>query len=208
MVKIKICGITNLKDAVGISKLRPDALGFVFYKKSPRYITPDEAKEIIHHIPSVIKKVGVFVNAKGKDIKNIAQDLKLDMLQFHGDESPEFCKKFKNYRIIKVFRIKDKIDRKKLLSYKVFAYLLDSFAELGFGGTGRKFDWKLISGLDDIRCPVILSGGLTAGNVRKAIKQAKPQWVDVASSVESKPGKKDYRKVVKFIKAAKGRGEI
>ena len=127
MVRVKICGITNLEDAIASVIAGCDALGFVFYKKSPRYITPEKAKKIIRLIPQDIRKVGVFVNAPGRNIKEIAKKCKLDLLQFHGDESPEFCNKFKPYKIIKAFRIKDKIDLENILSYKTFAYLFDAF---------------------------------------------------------------------------------
>jgi len=205
MVKIKICGITNLKDALKISKLRPDALGFVFYKKSPRYIAPDEAKEIIHHTPSVIKKVGVFVNAKGKDIKNIAQDLKLDMLQFHGDESPKFCARFKHYKIIKAFRIKEEKSLKDLKHYSVWGFLLDSYNKNLFGGSGKTFRWQMVRKTKLPGKNLFLSGGLDVKNIGRAIKLIKPNWVDVSSSVESSPGKKDYQKVKNFIEVVRGK---
>lgn len=203
MVKIKVCGITNLDDAQKVSKLKPDALGFVFYKKSPRYIAPDKAKEIILQIPSSIKKVGVFVNDKESTVKNIAKDLKLDILQFHGDESPQFCRRFKNYKIIKAFRIKDEESIKNLKQYPVWALLFDSYQKNLFGGTGKSFNWEIIKNTKLKKINIFLSGGLNTKNVKKAIKLIRPDWVDVSSSVETRPGEKDYRKVRDFIEAVK-----
>ncbi len=203
MVRVKICGITNLEDALEIAGFKPDALGFIFYKKSPRYIRPDKARGIIRHIPKSIKKVGIFVDGKENNIKRIAKDLKLDMLQFHGNESEEFCNKFRSYKIIKAFRIKDRIDFRSILSYKTYAYLFDTFVKSKIGGTGKKFNWALIRYLSGFRKSIFLSGGLDAKNIQVAIKQAHPDWVDVSSSVEIKPGKKDYKKVKEFIEAVR-----
>jgi len=203
MVKIKICGITNLEDALNSVKAGCNALGFVFYRKSPRYITPEKASPIIKHIPAHILKIGVFVNAKEKTIKRIARLCNLDMVQFHGNESPEFCKKFKGYKIIKAFRVKDKIELKNLLNYKTFAYLFDTFVKSKIGGTGRKFNWALVRHLSGFNKPIFLSGGLNVKNVTEAMRQVRPDWLDVSSSIETKPGKKDYKKVKKFISLAR-----
>lgn len=205
MVKVKICGITNLEDAGGAAGSGCDALGFVFYKKSPRYISPERAGDIIRGLPPHIIKIGVFVNAREKTIRRIAKLCNLDMLQFHGDESPEFCERFRNYKIIKAFRIRHGIDIKNVSSYKTFAYLFDTFIRSKSGGTGKSFNWKLIRHIRDLKRPIFLSGGLTAKNVKLAIKTARPHWVDVSSSVEIKPGKKAHKKVKEFIKAAKGK---
>jgi phosphoribosylanthranilate isomerase len=203
MIKVKICGITNLEDALNSVKAGCNALGFVFYRKSPRYITPKKASRIIKHIPAHILKIGVFVNTEEKIVKRIARLCNLDMLQFHGNESPEFCKKFNGYKIIKAFRVKDKIDPRKILKYKTLAYLFDTFVNSKSGGTGKNFNWKLVRHIDGLTRPVFLSGGLNAENVRKAIEIVHPGWVDVSSSVEIKPGKKDGKKVRKFIQAVK-----
>jgi len=203
MTKVKICGITNLPDAEFSINAGCDAIGFVFYKKSSRNITPEKAEEIVKQLPKRVIKVGVFVNSKEKTIKDIAKSCNLDILQFHGNESPEFCRKFKGYKIIKAFRVKDKVDLEKVLRYKTFAYLFDTFVKSKIGGTGKKFDWKLVRHIDSIKLPIFLSGGLTAKNVKKALEVVNPLWVDVSSSVEGKPGKKDHKKVREFIKAAK-----
>lgn len=204
MVKAKICGITNLVDALASVNAGCEALGFVFYKKSPRYIAPEKAKEIIRHIPKEIVKIGVFVNENEKEIIRIAKLCKLDMLQFHGKETPEFCERFKDkYKVIKAFRVKRCINRKRVSRYKPFAFLFDTFASKKAGGTGKTFDWRLIRHIDDLKRPVFLSGGLTAKNVEDAIKCVKPDWVDVSSSVEKSPGIKDHKKVKEFIKATR-----
>jgi phosphoribosylanthranilate isomerase len=206
MVKVKICGITNISDAIASVNSGCDALGFVFYKKSPRYITPQKASYIIRHMPKNIIKIGVFVNSGEKRIKEIAKLCKMDILQFHGEESSGFCQKFKNYKIIKAFRIKDRIDWQNILRYKSFAYLFDTFAKSKIGGTGKRFNWDILRHVKNIKHPIFLSGGLNSRNVRRAIEKLHPDWVDVSTSIESHPGKKDHHKVKKFIQAAKGNG--
>lgn len=203
MVKVKICGITNLEDALCAAIAGCDALGFVFYRQSPRYIAPRQAKEISRLLPKKIVKVGVFVDMPAEKIKNIAKSCRLDILQFHGQETPQFCGKFKNYRIVKAFRIKGSIGLAEVLKYRVFGYLFDSYLKSSPGRTGKNFNWKLLPGLGKIRKPVFLSGGLDARNVRRAIKIVRPDWVDASSSLEKRPGKKDHDKVIKFIKKAK-----
>ncbi|MBI5145474.1 MAG: phosphoribosylanthranilate isomerase [Candidatus Omnitrophica bacterium] len=205
MVKVKICGITKWEDALVATILGADALGFVFYKKSPRYITPEKARDIIRLIPREVKKIGVFVNAKERKIKQIAKTCCLDMLQFHGDESPAFCKRFKNYKIIKAFRIKDRLDLQDILKYRVFAYLFDTFTPSKVGGTGKKFNWKLLKSIGKIKKPIFLSGGLNKGNIRQAIKTIKSDWVDVSSAVETRPGDKDKKKITDFLETVKKR---
>ncbi len=205
MVKVKICGITNLEDAKVAVDAGCDALGFVFYKKSPRYIAAQKAEEIIKELPRNVTKIGVFVNAKAKTIKNIAKLCGLDILQFHGSESPAFCRKFNGYKIIKAFRIKDKIDLSRVLRYKTFAYLFDTFEKGRLGGTGKKFNWDLLKYLEDVKQPIFISGGLNERNVKEAVKSVRPGWVDVSSSLEIKPGKKSHKRVEEFIKAARGR---
>jgi phosphoribosylanthranilate isomerase len=204
MVKVKICGITNLEDALYAVKQGADALGFVFYKKSPRYIKPEKARVIISKLPKFVKKVGVFVNARESTIKRLTRNLKLDMLQFHGDESDDFCRRFRNFKIIKAFRVRKKIHLTDLSKYNVWAYLFDTFARNKFGGTGEKFDWRLLSGLKGLKKTIFLSGGLNPQNIRKALKSFSAHWVDSSSSLEKYPGKKDFRKVKRFIRNAKG----
>ena len=203
MVKVKICGITNLDDARSAVAAGCDALGFVFYRKSPRYISPDDVSGIIRKLPGKIVKVGVFVDEKARRIKNIAKLCRLDFVQLHGRESVNFCKKLKGLKIIKAFRVKGTIDENDISRYKVKAYLFDTYVKSKAGGTGKSFNWSLLCGIKRTKTPVFLSGGISSKNVKKAVKTVKPQWVDVSSSVEKLPGRKDAKKVREFIKAAK-----
>ena len=203
MVRVKICGITNLEDALASFFYGADAIGFVFYKKSPRYISPIKAGNISRILPKGISRAGVFVNEKESVVKKIAKLCGLDMLQFHGQESPEYCRKFKGYKIIKAFRVGGQINLDDLSGYKTFAYLFDTYSKSKSGGTGKKFNWNLLKQIVKINHPVFLSGGLTCGNVPKAIKLLKPDWVDASSALEIRPGKKDHQKIRRFIKAVK-----
>lgn len=203
MVKAKICGITNLEDALLSYFAGARALGFVFYKKSPRYIRPEKARNIARILPKKIKLVGVFVDEKPAAVKKAAKLIGLDMLQFHGQETPEYCKKFKGYKVIKAFRISKPEDLDCVVKYKTFAYLFDSFSKAAPGGTGNKFNWKILAQAAKMKPVVFVSGGLTSANVKQAIKLLKPDWVDASSSLESKPGKKDNKKIENFIRAIK-----
>ncbi|MDD5409255.1 MAG: phosphoribosylanthranilate isomerase [Candidatus Omnitrophica bacterium] len=196
---MKICGITNLEDALVSLFSGASALGFVFYKKSPRYISPVCARNISRILPKKIIRVGVFVDEDVKTVKKIARLCGLNMLQFHGHEPAAFCRKFKGYKVIKAFPVKDKLDLSKISEYKGCACLFDTYLKGKPGGTGKKFNWNLLRKLDRIKAPVFLSGGLTAGNVGEAIKLLKPDWVDVSSALESRPGKKDHRKIKEFM---------
>lgn len=205
MVRVKICGITNIEDARHAADAGCDALGFVFYKKSSRYISPDKARRIIREIPRRVLKIGVFVDETEKNIRRIAKSCGIKILQFHGHESPAFCDRFKGYKVIKAFRIKKAQDLKGIARFKTFAFLFDAYAKQRFGGTGKRFNWKLVRHLDGLRQPVFLSGGLNAGNVSKAIEAVRPAWVDASSSLESRPGIKDPGKVKEFIRTVKMR---
>ncbi|MDD2703158.1 MAG: phosphoribosylanthranilate isomerase [Candidatus Omnitrophica bacterium] len=202
-IKVKICGITNLEDAKASIAAGCDALGFIFFKRSPRYIPPPEARKIIKRLPTKVLKSGVFVNAREKSVKRIAGLCGLDMLQFHGNESPEFCRRFPGYRVIKVFRVKDSIDLKSISGYDVFAFLFDTYSGGRSGGTGRKFDWRMMDHLHGIKTPVFLSGGLNENNVLQAVRRVRPEWVDASSLLEISPGRKDHDKIRKFVRAAK-----
>ena len=203
MVKVKICGITNLEDALAGFFAGADALGFVFYKKSPRNISLSRAQNISRLLPKKILRVGVFVDEDVSTVKRIARICNLDMLQFHGQESPVYCQKFKGYKIIKGFRVAKFEDLDKISKYKTFAYLFDSFSDSQAGGTGKKFNWKILAQSARIEPVIFVSGGLSIGNIRQAVKLLKPDWVDASSSLESRPGKKDHRKIRRFIQAAK-----
>lgn len=197
MIKIKICGITNLDDALAATTFGADALGFNFYKKSPRYIEPEKAAEIIAQLPPLIIPVGVFVNEREEKIREIQALTCIQAIQLHGDESPEFCQRFGN-RVIKAFQVKDKESIKHMAHYHVGAFLLDSYREGLRGGTGETFDWHLAVVAKTFG-RVILAGGLTPENVTEAVKLVQPYGVDVAGGVEREKGIKDHAKLKKFI---------
>ena len=202
MTEVKICGITNLEDATMAVDFGADALGFVFYKKSPRYLEQDTAKKIAASLPSSVITVGLFVNEESSKIRETMECCNLQAIQFHGDESPEFCGQFKDQKIIKAIRLLDRDSLKKINNYQVCAVLLDAYSKDSYGGTGESFDWKILTKLDT-RSNLILAGGLTPENVREAIRIVNPYAVDVSSGVEKKPGKKDLKKLEEFIKVVK-----
>ncbi len=197
MIKIKICGITNLEDALAAADMGADALGFNFYKKSPRYIEPEKAAEIIAQLPPFAMPVGIFVNEREEKIRDIQQLACLHAIQLHGDESPEFCQRFGS-RVIKAFQVKDKESLKNMAHYHVSALLLDSYRDGLHGGTGTTFDWHLAVVAKTFG-KVILAGGLTPENVAEAVKLVQPYGVDVAGGVEKEKGIKDHTKMKKFI---------
>lgn len=199
MIKIKICGITNKQDAINAVGLGVDMLGFVCYKKSKRYVEPKIIKDIVNELPPYVAKVGVFVDEDFEKVSEIAQDCLLDILQFHGEESPEYCNKFKDsYKVIKAFRIKDKNSLKGINDYNADFYMLDTYSPKLVGGTGQCFNWDVLAGYEFLK-PVILSGGLTPLNVSQAIDVVSPYGVDVSSGVEDSPGKKDPELMKKFV---------
>lgn len=197
MVKIKICGITNLDDALSAEELGADALGFNFYKKSPRYIAPEKAAEIIAQLPPFILPVGIFVNEREEKIREIQALACLQAVQLHGDETPEFCQRFGN-RVIKAFQVKDKESLKHMAHFRVSAYLLDSYRDGLRGGTGTTFDWHLAVVAKTFG-RIVLAGGLAPENVAEAVRLVQPYGVDVAGGVEREKGIKDHVKMKKFI---------
>ena len=202
MVKIKICGITNMEDAEAAIEYGADALGFVFYKQSPRYIKPSLAKSIISKLPAFTHSVGLFVNETKEKIIHIASYCNFQIIQLHGNESPRFCLGFRE-KIIKAFRITDRSNLDVVDVYKVSAILLDAFVKDKPGGTGKTFDWKLAKEAKDKAPHIILSGGLNPNNIEEAIKLVKPYGIDVSSGVEKKYGIKDHKKMKDFIKIAR-----
>ena len=197
MTWIKICGITNLKDAMDAASLGVDALGFLF-APSPRRISPSEAREIIAALPPKAEKVGVFVNENPDEVSRIAGLLGLDALQFHGQESPEYCRRF-SQRVIKAMGVKNSESLKELEKYPFVSLLLDAFSEDRAGGTGKTFNWEWAYKFREER-NFILSGGLNPGNVYQAIHLLRPMGVDVSSGVEMTPGRKDLHKMMEFVK--------
>ncbi|RJQ33367.1 MAG: phosphoribosylanthranilate isomerase [Actinobacteria bacterium] len=196
---IKLCGITNKEDALFASGLDIEALGFNFFKPSPRCIEPDYCQQIISMLPKNISKVGIFVNESLENIKTISSQCALDTIQLHGEESPDFCRKLSSYKIFKAIRIAAEEDLGQMTKYEVEAFLLDTKIAGQYGGTGKPFNWELAIKAKDYGS-IILSGGLTADNVEKAIRKVKPYGVDVASGVEVRPGKKDNAKMEAFVK--------
>jgi phosphoribosylanthranilate isomerase len=196
-IKIKICGMTQLKDAVYAVKHGADAVGFIFYKKSPRSVAMKVVRDIIIKLPPFVDTVGVFVNEKVESVNKIAEYCGLDLVQLHGNESPSFCRKVRR-RVIKAFRVKDLQSIKQLEKYPVSGFLLDTFSESMDGGTGKVFDWNLAHPAKKFG-PVILAGGLTPLNVRQALSQVRPYGVDVCTGVEKSPGIKDPEKVRAFL---------
>lgn len=200
-IKVKICGTTSLKDAFLAVESGADAIGFIFYKMSPRNISQKEAKEIILQLPPFIETVGVFVNETSDKINRIAEQCKLNSIQLHGEESPALCRRVKR-KVIKAFRVKNADSLKSIASYKVSGFLLDSYNDGSKGGTGQVFDWNLALRVKK-QGPVILAGGLNPYNVFTAIHRVKPYGVDVCSGVENSPGIKDHEKVRAFIKSVR-----
>ena len=205
-VKVKVCGMTSLKDALVAVEGGADAVGFIFYKKSPRSVTMKTVRGIVLELPPFVDTVGVFVDETAEQINKIADYCNLDIIQLHGDESPTFCKKIRR-KVIKAFRIKDMQSVKKLSSFQVSGFLLDTFSENLHGGTGKVFDWNLALPAKKFG-PVIMAGGLTPNNVQQAVRQIRPYGVDVCSGVESEPGIKDHKKVRAFLNNAKAGRKI
>ena len=201
MVRIKICGITNLEDALLAADLGADALGFIFYPPSPRSVEQDAARAIIAQLPPLVTTVGVFVDEDAATVKELAARVGLDWLQLHGQETPEYCRSL-GRRAIKAFRIRDVNSLAGLAAYQgvVQALLLDTYKKGQVGGTGETFNWDLAREAKKYG-PIILAGGLTAANVAQAIAFVQPQAVDLASGVEAAPGKKDPEKLRAFFKA-------
>ena len=197
MTWIKICGITNLKDAMDAASLGVDALGFLF-APSPRMIGPYEAREIIGALPPAVEKVGVFVNENPDKVSRMAGFLGLDALQFHGQEPPEYCRRF-SQRVIKAMGVKSPESLKEMGKYPFVSLLLDAFSKDRAGGTGKTFNWEWAYKFRQER-DFILSGGLNPGNVYQAIHLLRPMGVDVSSGVEMTPGRKDLHKMMEFVK--------
>jgi len=198
MIKTKICGITNNEDAQKAVYYGAWALGFVFYKKSPRYVSPSKARKIIEGLPPFVTPVGVFVNLKERAVKDICSFTRIKTLQFHGDEDPGFCTRFKDCKVIKAFRVGEGFDFKQVSRYRVDAYLFDSYQEKLFGGSGKYFNWQVLKDQKFER-PYILSGGLNSENVKQALSDLNPFAVDVSSGVEKSPGIKNPRLIRAFM---------
>lgn len=203
-VRVKICGITNASDAVAAVDAGADALGFMFFEQSKRHLSFAQAAEIIRELPPFVSKVGVFVNATADFVQRALSETGIDTLQFHGEETPEFCARFAPVKVIKAFRIRDAASLRECLSFRDHAWLLDSFVDGAQGGTGVTFDWDIAIEATKLSRMVILAGGLKVETVAEGIRTVRPFGVDVSSGVESAPGKKDHEKLRAFIDAARG----
>jgi len=202
MVKVKICGITNIEDAMKAVEYGADALGFVFFRRSPRKVTPDAARDIIRQIPPFITTVGVFVDEDPAWIEKIIERTGLSTVQLHGNEKPAACELSRP--VIKGIRVRDGNEIEMIKDYDVSGILLDAYLPETPGGTGRIFNWQhAATAVEKFDKPIILAGGLTCENVEEAVKQVRPYGVDVSSGLEREKGKKDHEKLRLFIQRAK-----
>jgi phosphoribosylanthranilate isomerase len=204
MTFIKICGITNLEDALVALDAGADALGFNFYVPSPRYIPPDAAQRIIEKLPATILTVGVFVNEKSPEsVASVADEVGLGAVQLHGDETPEFCRQLANRYVIKALSVGSEFDPQRVKDYEVTAIMLDAFDRKLRGGTGQVIDWSIARRTKELVPKLFLAGGLSVENVRHAIAEVGPFGLDACSSLEITPGKKDVGRVRAFVTAAR-----
>ena len=203
MVLVKICGITNLDDALAAVDAGADALGFNFYLRSPRYITPETARSIIDRLPGEVLTVGVFVNEELGAVEKFASVAGVSALQLHGTESPEYCKALTGRYLIKVFATGSEFKPETVLDYDVQAIMIDAFDKQVFGGTGQVSNWSIARKARDLFPRLFLAGGLSAENVGDAIDQVIPYAVDVCSSIEIEPGRKDHERVRAFVAAVR-----
>ncbi|WP_390618271.1 phosphoribosylanthranilate isomerase [Maricurvus nonylphenolicus] len=201
--RVKICGITSVEDAQMAVNAGADAIGLVFYAKSPRHVSVEQAREIALAAGPFVTVVGLFVNAPETEVNAILQQVPLHVLQFHGDEDLAFCEQFAR-PYMKALRMKPDLDIQAAMAAYPSAsgILLDAYRPGVPGGTGETFDWDRVP--DQAPCPLVLAGGLTSENVKQAIAATSPSAVDVSGGVEASPGKKDVEKTVSFIQAAKG----
>src|SRR6185503_19694092 len=201
MTLVKICGITNLDDALAAVAAGADALGFNFYKPSPRYLSPQHAREIIEQLPESLLMVGVFVNEESPDaVRSIANQAGIRALQLHGDESPEYCRELAgNYYVIKTFAVSDSFDVQTSKPYEVEAIMLDTKHNTLRGGTGRVFDWSVAEQAASMIPKLFLAGGLSPENIENAVEIVRPYAVDACSALEDRPGRKNHERMRVFV---------
>lgn len=203
--RIKICGITNEEDACAAVDAGADALGFVLYRRSPRYIEPAAASRIISTLPPFVIPVGVFVNEEIKIVRDLLDECGLSLAQLHGDETASYCSEL-NRPVVKAVRVRDRASFLALAEFQgragVRGFVLDSYSSEAYGGTGKTMDWALAAEAART-AKIILSGGLNPDNVGRAIEVVRPYGVDVSSGVEAAPGKKDHGKVRSFVQAVR-----
>ncbi|WP_372971269.1 phosphoribosylanthranilate isomerase [Marinobacter sp.] len=196
--RVKICGVTRKQDAVAAAWAGADAIGFVFYEPSPRYVTPDAARDLVNALPAFVSATGLFVNPEAQFVESVLSQVPLDLLQFHGDETPEFCDSF-GMRWIKAVRVRQSSDIADAFRDYCHAsgLLVDAWDPDKYGGTGQAFNWSLIP--ESRPLPLILAGGLASDNVSRAVAQVRPWAVDVSGGVERSKGIKDVEKITDFI---------
>jgi phosphoribosylanthranilate isomerase len=199
---VKVCGLTSPVDALAAIRFGADAAGFVFFGGSPRVVEPADAAMISAQLPKTILKVGVFVDEEPERLRTIASMAQLDVVQLHGNESPEYCAALKDLRVWKAVRVGEDFDPKSLTEYHVEAFLLDTASGDAYGGTGRTFPWPKALAAKEYG-KIILAGGLDGGNVADAIRAVDPWGVDASSKLESKPGVKDHERVKAYVETAK-----
>ena len=202
-VTVKICGITSEADALAAAEAGADAIGLMFYEGSPRHVTLEQAKAISAALPPHVMRVGVFVNAEEAFVHQALTECMLNILQFHGDESPEECSRYP-VMTLKAFRVQGEETLAELEAYPSAGYLLDAYVKDALGGTGATFNWDLAVRAQEFGKPIFLAGGLTPENVAEAVRKVQPFGVDVSSGVESEPGRKDAKQMRTFVAAAKG----
>jgi phosphoribosylanthranilate isomerase len=205
MTFIKICGITNIDDARAAIDAGADALGFNFYPPSPRYISPEDAREIIEQLPDSVLTVGVFVNEGTESLKNIAARAGIAAVQLHGDESPRYSRELAaSYEVIKVLAVADDFNPQVAQAYEVQAIMLDTRHKTLRGGTGRAFDWSVASQVNQLVPKLFLAGGLSPENIEEAIELVRPFAVDACSALEDSPGRKNRQRMRAFVEKARG----
>ena len=204
MTFIKICGITNIDDARAAVAAGADALGFNFYKPSPRYISPPAAREIVEQLPSSILTVGVFVNEDSpQSVKNIASEAGVTAFQLHGDESPAYCRELADRYVIKTLTVSGDFDIQMVQDYDVNAIMLDTRDNNLRGGTGRVFDWSVAIEVNKVVPKLFLAGGLSPENISEAIELVRPYAVDACSALEDIPGVKNHERMRAFVELAR-----
>lgn len=204
MTLVKVCGITNLEDALAALAAGADMLGFNFYERSPRYVETAVAWRVIEHLPEGVECVGVFVNESSPDdVLEIARESGVSAVQLHGDETPEFCRALEGFKTIKALRVGKEYRIETAAAFSTDAILLDAYAPDAFGGTGHTFDWALARATREAVPRLFLAGGLKPSNVAAAIDAVGPHAVDVCSGVETSPGRKSFQLMRDFIAAVK-----
>ena len=204
-IKVKICGITHPEDAAAAVEAGADALGFICYRKSPRYVEAEEIKRIVAGLPPFVLTVGVFVNEESKTVRDLMDACGLAIAQLHGDETAGYCETL-GRPVLRALRLQDRSSLLQLAEYRgragVRGFVVDAFSKEMYGGTGQVVDWELAAEVART-APIVLAGGLVAENVEEAIRKVRPYGVDVSSGVEASPGRKDHRKLAAFVRAAK-----